>query len=73
MLRCESHHVVSSAGAGGLAGQLRGTLLLPEGLLLVPGAAVPAGGLAHPVFLVAFLLQAGALVYVQLANAHLDP
>ena len=64
--------MVPSAGAGCLAGQLRGVLLLSEGLLLVPGAAVPTGDFAHPLLLVAFLIEAGALVHVQLANAHLD-
>lgn len=66
-----SHHVVS--GAGVLARQLRAALLLSEGLLLVSGAAVPAGGAAHLVILVAFLLEPRALVYIQLADAHLDP
>lgn len=71
-LSCGSHHVVPSAGAGGLAGQLRGVLLLSEGLLVVPGAAVPTSHLAHPVLVVAFLVEPGALVYVELANAHLN-
>lgn len=72
-LCCGSHQVVSSAGVGGLAGHLRGALLLSEVLMLVPGAAIPAGDVAHPMFLVAFLLKTWALVYIQLADTHLDP
>lgn len=67
-----SHHVVS-AGAGGLTGQLRAVLLLSEGLLLAVGATFAPADLAHPVFFIAFLFEARALVYIQTANAHLNP
>lgn len=76
LLSCGSHHVVpgagAGAGAGGLAGQLRGVLLLSEGLLLVPGAAVLTSHPAHPLLVVAFLFKSGALLHVELANANLD-
>lgn len=71
-LRCWSHHVIPSAGAGGLAGQLCGVLLLYQGLLLVPGAAVPTADPAYPVLVVVFLLKPRALVHVELADAHLN-
>lgn len=68
----ESHYVVRSAGAGSLVRQLRGGILLFEGLL-GSRAAVPAAPLARAVLVVAFLLEAGALVNINLANTHLDP